>query len=407
MKRFCHACGTEQALDATFCEECGETLRPPRSAAGAAAQIASAPAPAPSAGAPSARPGRQRRPWTPKTLALVAAAAVLVLGGGGAAWWALASRDATEAELREGLKDWLATDAKKQLNRPCLSNFDYAKSPVYIDAGNQQAVDWLTALTQAELYTGPDPVVQQGLFGARLLRYEKTPKAAQFVSGRQLCAASTLGLESLKFDPKAVLKQEGQRIQPGTARILWADRADWSLVAPFKSEFDGQFSTEERAVRWIAQDQGWRALTQAEQEAAQAKLPRGGDQGHQTDADGVSLWGRLSGLFSGLTGSTPESVAEAAFRAQQDCDPKRFSEYFREPSITQEVMQTQMTMYCAIQARSADKGDKIASLKSTRVGGAGDKVRVRLDVTFASGKTDSQVLIVEKVDGRWWSRLNL
>jgi hypothetical protein len=383
MAAFCHECGAPRAADSVFCEQCGTSLRPQGVLLAELEPPRTPHAPRPSPG-PIATP---RRPVQLNQRLLIGGAVgvlALVLAGGGAWWW-LTPGPATEAKLLEGAKPWLTGDGLKQVTRPCLHNFDYQASPVSINPDNQPTREWLDGLVKAGLYQGPETVSTGNSWQPLQLRYEKTAKAATAIEGNRLCAASRLEVLGLEFNPKAEEHWGPMRIQRGTLKLRWEDRAAWSDSAPFKSQFDGEFSEQQRNLLWVAQDKGWRLMTSQEESAWQSALrhpPAEADQG-------------LSSLFSG--GDSPEKVAESMLRAMMDRDLDTMAKLAYSRELSPEAIRQRLE-----QAPARPKNAEVLDyVLVTRVAGDQSRAEMELTARMKTGETQFLTLELRSINHQW------
>lgn len=384
-KRFCHECGMDAALDATFCEECGAELRP-LPAAQAALPPRSAPSPTPS-------------PLKGRTLALAGGAVALLVVAGGAAWFALAPKGATESELRAGADAWVKTAALAQRNRPCLQNFDYRANPVLVNPTDSATQEWMAVLVKARIYVEPTEVQTGYAWQPIKLSYQKGPEASQYLLNGQLCAASQIQVSHVSFDAKAEAKLGETRVQPGTVGLAWQDRAPWSLEEPVKSAFDSRFEAREEKLLWLRDKDGWRVSSDSESNRLQreaAKLvQRTSPSASALQAGGFSLASFFSGLFS--FGDTPEKAVERFFRSLESGKPQEAAELLYSGEIPKEKLGV---MLAASSAEIVKRGG-ISRIENEDLGGGDNTRRLRNKITFNDGRTETKVVPLRKVDGRW------
>lgn len=391
-KRFCHECGADAALDATFCEECGAELRPlPAPRAPAASR-------APASLPPHSSAGLPRSPLKGRTLITASGAVALLAVAGGAAWFALAPKPATESELRAGADTWLKSVAVARHNRPCLQNFDYRANPVLVNPADNRSQEWLAALVKARIYKEPTKVQTGNAWEPVHLRYEKGPEAAQYLINGQLCAASQLQVTHVSFDTKAETKLGESRAQPGTVGLAWQDRAAWSQEEPFKSAFDGRFAEREESLVWLRDKDSWKVAGDNDRNRLQrelVKLTQAATPSAGKAAGGFSLGSFFSGLFS--FGDTPEKTVERFFRSLEGGKAQEAAELLYGAEIPKEKL---VPLLAASSAEMVRYGG-IGRIESEDLGGSDSIRRLRSRITYNGGRTETKILALHKVDGRW------
>ena len=171
MAVFCTQCGTSNAAENAFCDQCGSPVR-----------RAVAPAAAAAAG-PSAAAVRSQKP-----LRIAAAVGGVLLLAGGALYFALAAPAPTQARLlaaaKLGYGEALNRQGKQGL---CLTNMEYSDKPFNAAQYDQRSQAWLDTLVLAGLYRPGTPITQSGYFGRTLIQYSPTPELKQWLDGGRLC----------------------------------------------------------------------------------------------------------------------------------------------------------------------------------------------------------------------------
>lgn len=390
-KRFCHECGTNAALDAAFCEECGVELRP----------LPGAQTP-PSPHRPDAPPPHistlaTRSPPKGRALAVLGGIVAVLAAGGGAAWFALAPKPATEAELRAASEDWLKTQDATRLNRPCVQNFNYRANQVLVNPEDSATQEWLAPLVKAGIYTAPSEAETGNSWQPIKLRYEKGPEASRYLVGGQLCAATQLQVSKVSFDAKAETLLGKLRVQTGSVSLAWQDRAPWSQESPLKSEFDGRFSEQEKSLAWVREKNGWRVINSEESKQLQreaAKLERG-ELASPQRAAGFSFSRFFSGLFS--FGDTPEKAVESFFHHLERGNAQEASDLLYGGDIPKAKV---VAMLAANRAAILKRGG-IERIESTDLGGDDDTRRLRSTITYRNGRSETKETSLIKENGRW------
>jgi hypothetical protein len=394
-KRFCHECGSPATPDATFCEECGATLRlilPDTPT------IHTAPAqPATTATEPIAPP-IQRRPSS-RVVIIAGAALTVAVAGGVAAWFLLGPKSANEAELRTATEVWIKSPEMQHRDRPCIQNFNYRAKTADITPNDSRSQEWLDPLVRAGIYTQPIAIDTGNPWQPSLLRYEKGPEAERFVINGKLCAASQLAVLRVNFDPKTETEIGSTRIQRGSVDIAWQDRAAWSQEAPLKEAFDSRFAERKLDVIWLRdKDKGvWRIGSPAELANVNREFSRQSANG--TSAARETGGFSLGKFFSGMFGSelSAEQTAESFMRNMLEGNSEEAASLLDTGAVPAEKL---IPLIAMASMEATEKGG-VQAIRSEDLGGNNQHRRVRIDVTYKNGKTASEVLNLNKTDRRW------
>lgn len=248
---FCTQCGHRNPDVGRFCEKCGKPLtgrsalapQPPEPVA--FYQQVSSPV----------KSGEKRR--------FVVGAAVLagvVLGGGGLAY-ILMPQSASTGNFARVIEQAFEKNPDLLRNHYCLTNFAYDTNPVYVNTHDSNTQRWLQLLVEAGLYTGPEFITTGGgFFRQTRLRFEKTPEAASFIRGNQLCFAQGVALKSVdSFTPP---RQTGElEFSDATVTLALKKPAAWSqtdLARSMNERFAPEFS---KTFTLVLQDGKWKLAT--------------------------------------------------------------------------------------------------------------------------------------------------
>lgn len=175
MAIFCTQCGTSNASDNAYCDDCGAVLKKPR------VTHLIEPAFPHDLGATS--------PKAAKNIIIVLGSVLGVLVFAGVALYlALASPEPTSARLLAAI---VATDGEKLTDRSqrelCFSNMDYSSPTLSVASYDQHTQFWLNTLVSAGLYKSDQQVVQGGVLGQNFIQYVAMPELAKWHDGKRLC----------------------------------------------------------------------------------------------------------------------------------------------------------------------------------------------------------------------------
>lgn len=250
MASFCTSCGSDLSPEAAFCEECGKPT-------------AAKPKPNVVVTAPENKPAAQPFRLKPGVVRLAAIALAVVLAGGGGAYFLL-----REAPLPEGeaLAQLLNSDEAGRLERTCLKNFDYSKTPVNVAIHDNGTKQWLDLLVAAEIYSAPRRINQsRGFFYEEFWQYEHAEAGRKAIKGNRLCFASGIAVDRVNY--QEINRQLAQPIAVGKVTYRYADQAPWSKTEEARQLGPEQLAeTNETQIFLRLQDGKWQRsqLTQRE-----------------------------------------------------------------------------------------------------------------------------------------------
>lgn len=317
MPRFCTKCGTKNADDAKFCENCGAPLQradaPHTAPQVPVPPVAPAAAPSPAA-VPGPRPARSPMVW------LVAVLAVVLVLTAGLAWWVFErSTGPTQAQVSAAANLWLRRNQPQLLRDACLRNFNYAADPVFVNSFDQGTRQWLDALVKAGIYTPPQKV-QSGFMTQ--FKYSHGPQAASHIRDGALCAASGLAIDSVR-----VLPPDSPQMRNGLpdavklprdwafaeVTLHWTGLAPWTRQEPFSAQFTRLSSNLQQVIMLRKSDQGWVLPSEAEVLAQQAQLAAlsAGAQVNQAARQLGNALGGAAQVSGGGQDAVPQATAQA------------------------------------------------------------------------------------------------
>jgi hypothetical protein len=318
MAKFCVKCRAALDVDAKFCEECGEPVRPPRAAQAAPAtgQPRAVPLAATAvASAPTEINWRKVALWSGVGLG------VLVVGGGVAAFLTMPPSVPTAADIETIIN----ANTAKVAEATCLSNFSYDKNPVMVSSFDVNTQQWLAVLSRAGIYSAPQRVTNASMFGGSL-QYSHTAEGEKKIHQGKLCFADGLTVASVQFvKPVKVGKQWHTRgtynygyrhadawIQkPDAQRIVpdrFADLPKTSSIALVKGEHGWEIDNGS-AYGDAATSNGLNSIVNG---LAQRALERAAAEGDADDsaASYHGVFSKLGAMVSGLFGSNPILVGK-------------------------------------------------------------------------------------------------
>lgn len=240
MAIFCTKCGTKNEDGATFCENCGASLRTPSAATQSPASSTS-----------PASPTMPARPpvSTKKILySLTALGAVLVIGGA-AVYFVQQPPTATSSTLLAAAKDgYGATFDNRYKNSLCISNMDYTANPFIAAQSDTSTRAWLDALVKANLYS-PAVEIAATDFQQGFAQYQPTPELAKWRKGRSLCAAKGVEIADVTEIQKPAEEHIGRNASvPGvlavkaTFVLQTTDTAPWMATAEVRDVVASQLN---------------------------------------------------------------------------------------------------------------------------------------------------------------------
>ncbi|WGS51731.1 zinc ribbon domain-containing protein [Paraburkholderia sp. D15] len=340
MAKFCVQCRATLDADAKFCDACGTPVRPPRAAQQAVSAQAHAtsraqPGMAASAGSPAPlpAPGAVEIDWRKTARWGGAALAGLAIAGGLAFWLTQPPATPTPADI----ETLLNANPAKVAQATCLSNFDYGKNPVNVggfDIGTQR---WMAVLTQAGLYTPPQRVNDNAIFGGSL-QYAHTAEGERKIHDGKLCFAEGLSVASVEFAKPVKLGKQWH-----TRGVYWYAyrHADaWIQTPAAQGAVPERFADlpRTRSIALVKGEHGWEvdnatgygyAANGDKPDAADAADPadatdspagtlarralQQANANAQTDdeaAGDIGLFARLRSMVSGLFGSNPSLMGK-------------------------------------------------------------------------------------------------
>ncbi len=315
MSVFCHACGTANEDDASFCDNCGEPLRK-RAVPAPAASAPQVPA-SPAGASPSPRvPAAAPRFGRGLVAGLGAGALVVVVAAAGLFWWLqppAASAGALSAALEQSSP---GLDTSERM--VCIANgLDYSSGPMNIRAMHRPSVDWMEALVQAGLYTNDGTLSSGGFFPQTLIRYSPTDELQKWVRGNRLCLGSGLSLVTVTDIGEPQVRQRGdQEHRLVTASAVWGikDPAPWlgkesvrqAMVGELPQSARGQWRVDGESLvfrnpsLFVVEDRAWKTVDPSSARAYQTPLQqRESREAERAESSSGGLFSWLSGLFGG------------------------------------------------------------------------------------------------------------
>jgi ribosomal protein L40E len=249
MDRFCTRCGARNSDDARFCTACGTMLREPSLA--------------------TAVPQPPRRGLRRGG---IGALALLVAGVG--AWFAFERAGAPSgAELKAAGAQWLQQHQQDLLQDACLSNFNYAANPVFVNPADQNTRDWLGVLVKAGIYQEPKPV-QNGFL--QQLRYGWGPQAGHYLQNGRLCVSTSLDIVAVKSRPAPPLRP-GEKLPANWAfaelDLKWDALPAWAQQPPVAAQLTKLGADLKRSIVLVKGPQGWALATDADVADLRARQP--------------------------------------------------------------------------------------------------------------------------------------
>lgn len=406
MARFCSACGTTNEDDAAFCDNCGQALRRPN-----AAQPAPTPA-STAAPAPVPNPGRPGRPST-KTLlwgGVGTATLAVAIGGGVWAWSFMQHRPPSEAEQTALATQWLTQNKEQLLQKSCLSNFPYQKSPVSVSAWNNDTRAWMDALVAGQVYqsTGTDAYNNQ--------IYEHGPQAGRHIRRNRLCLADAVKLDSTELKPageaeQAVLDktEDGRRFARLSLRYSWDGLPAFATTSPVSDEWPNSMKNTEADLTLYRGDDGWREATDADQRRLRQQIAAIRDQDRpqpsatSSSGSGFDIGRWFSQLFS--FGSGPEQVATAFIEAMAagDVDTALGHLHPQQRSATTDS-KIRMAMEMKRQDRSTER--EVERVTSEVQNQTDTMANVLVVVHYSDGRQEKERVKLRQHQGTWYVVMN-
>ena len=213
MPVFCTRCGTSNEFGASFCESCGNTLRPTAIiATNTEAQLSPGITTAPSPIGPTS--ANQKK----MMFAGAALMGVLMLGGG-TMYFVLQPPAATASTLLAAAKAGYGKETIARLrNELCLANIDYSAKNFNASEYDTNTQSWMNALVSAGLYSPPVNVSSGGFFATNLLQYVATPELDKYREGSRLCLAKNVEIADVTDISKP--SEEVLKYGDGAPKIL-------------------------------------------------------------------------------------------------------------------------------------------------------------------------------------------
>lgn len=245
MARFCTRCGTQTDDSARFCDSCGHRFSTPAATTGAEA------APAPAA---QAVPLRKRRP----SRLMLAVLATVLVAGGGLAWW-LQPEQASEQVFAKAIDSYLQEHADAQLQRSCLGNFDYRRSPVHTNVFDNATNNWLGELVQAGIYTAPQRI---SAGWSEQFQYTLTSKGQATIKNGRLCLGDGIQVSRVEsFSPPEVIA--GLSASKARFRYQLRKPAAW-LTPAIQREWRGGEEEPAESLVLLLKDGKWQVAERGE-----------------------------------------------------------------------------------------------------------------------------------------------
>lgn len=279
MARFCTRCGNPTDAADCFCDQCGAPL------AGAARA------------APPAASGRPRLPRLPalskrQWLGVAGGSAAVLIALGAGLWFMTREVPLPEnAELEALLPTLVDAEAAR-----CLSNFDYARDPVYVNGYDSRTQSLLNMLVEAGIYQTPTQVTQQeGYFRREMLEYRHAAEAPRYIKGNKLCIADGLAIDHADFSERI----NDYKYPVIRARIAYQlkNPAPWSASGKAAKPGSPFIAMQKGNVSAVLRHDGehWVAMSSAEQRELMIAMQKSARAKTRPDSS--------SGLFSFLKGN--------------------------------------------------------------------------------------------------------
>lgn len=322
MGKFCTACGEALTPGAAFCESCGKPTGPKVTPVVPATTATTAPAvekPSPTPQPSFALPGKA--PLDKSRLikwAGIASGALVV--GGGALYFVL--RPAAPPE-GSALAELLNANGALLTRQTCVDNFDYGKSPVYINTYDDGTRQLLDLLVKGKVYSGPQRVSRnRGFYSDEVFEYRHDQPSA-VIRDKRLCFASKLVVDKVVYTP--IDPAQSDSPQHGQVSFRYDKLPDWAETPEARKIFPEMLTLPRQMTIQIHHtEQGWQLGAGSSQKRAANASPANPGKA----ASSPSWLDRLSGLFSSNPAGKMTGVwqGELGFMPLQlDIEPERIS----------------------------------------------------------------------------------
>lgn len=293
MPNFCTHCGAPTEAGNRYCEQCGSPL---------GAQQPNM-APATPRGTEPQVPEIKLPALSPKARKTLIAACVGVAVSSVALYFILQDPAPPNAE---NLTQIVNADPGQLVSLTCLDNFDYSKSPVYVNGSDTGTQEWLNILVNAGLYTKPQIIQTGGWFPSTRLEYQHTPAAQQAIKEDKLCYAKGIIVEDVSYEPSAPNSSNAPKTIRGTANFKYDQPAQWATSADAKQRIPDRFGMDKYPLQitLILKDGKWKLATPGDMYSSQARTADSFTPHAPAALSGISgIFNKLTSLFAGNPGS--------------------------------------------------------------------------------------------------------